>query len=86
MKLFNNNKVEIEILMENIIELKDKLAQMEIKLEKTPSSTQEYANRLADVEVKVSKLWTLLTTSTPNGQDKLSKYGKVFGGKSKGLL
>lgn len=58
-----------------------KLAELEERLKKdqNPKDTQE---RLAELEVKMNKLWTLLTTTTPNGQDKLSKYGKMFGGKS----
>lgn len=64
-----------------IATLNVKIAELEERLKKdqNPKDTQE---RLAELEVKMNKLWTLLTTTTPNGQDKLSKYGKMFGGKS----
>lgn len=64
-----------------ISHLNVKIAELEARLNKdiNPKDTQE---RLAELEVKMTKLWTLLTTTTPNGQDKLSKYGKMFGGKA----
>lgn len=59
-----------------------KIAELEerLKRDNNPKDTQE---RLAELEVKMSKLWALLTTTTPNGQDKLNKYGKLFGGKTR---
>lgn len=45
--------------------------------------TAEEKARLADLEVKMAKLWGLLVETTPLGKDKLSKFGKRFGGKSK---
>ncbi len=55
-------------------------------LKNTPKEvTKEYAERLADVEVKVAKLWTLLVEATPKGKDRLTSYGKVFGGKARNL-
>lgn len=35
--------------------------------------------RLVEIEAKLGKLWTLLTTNTPTGQEKLNKQGKQFG-------
>lgn len=64
-----------------MLQMNAKIAELEERLQrdKNPKDTQE---RLAEVEVKLSKLWALLTTQTPNGQDKLNRYGKMFGGKA----
>jgi len=51
-----------------------------------PAYSDELGGRVAELEVKMAKLWTMLTTVTPNGQEKLSKVGKRFGGKSRHLL
>ncbi len=58
-----------------------KISELEerLKRDSNPKDTQE---RLAELEVKMAKLWSLLTTVTPNGQDKLNRYGKLFGGKN----
>lgn len=34
--------------------------------------------RVAELEIKMSKLWGLLTSETPAGNTKLTKYGKMF--------
>ncbi len=78
---------DLKVIFDALGDLKDEIDLLKTKLLiNSPSSTQELSNRVADLEVKISKLWTLLTTTTPQGQDKLSKYGKVFGGKSKGMI
>ena len=51
-----------------------------------PEQPPEYAARLADLEIKMAKLWSILIESTPAGKDKLSKYGKRFGGMCKERL
>lgn len=40
----------------------------------------EEKERIADLEVKLKKLWELLTEKTPNNKDKLSRVGRRFGG------
>ncbi len=35
--------------------------------------------RLAELEIKMSKLWGMLVSYTPTKQEKLSKHGKAFG-------
>lgn len=47
-------------------------------------SNEEKA-RLADLEVKMAKLWGLLIETTPLGKEKLSKFGRRFGGANKNL-
>lgn len=46
----------------------------------------EEKGRLADLEVKMAKLWGLLIETTPLGKEKLSKFGRKFGGQSKNNL
>lgn len=48
--------------------------------------TKDEKERLVDLEVKMAKLWSLLLETTPAGKDKLSKFGRRFGGKSKGFI
>ena len=43
----------------------------------------EEKSRLADLEVKMAKLWSLLVETTPLGKEKLSKIGRRFGGQSR---
>jgi hypothetical protein len=45
-----------------------------------------FHDRLADLEVKVSKLWMMLTEKSPTGKDKLSRYGRMFGGANRDKL
>ena len=35
-------------------------------------------DRLAELEIKMAKLWDLLTEKTPTGREKVSKFGKGF--------
>lgn len=53
---------------------------------KTPAYSEDIGARVAELEVKMAKLWGMLTTVTPTGEEKLSKTGKRFGGKSRHLL
>jgi len=38
----------------------------------------ELEERISSVEIKIRKLWDLLTQKTPKKNDTLSKYGKTF--------
>ncbi len=55
--------------------------EMEARLKPLPP---EYGERLADTEVKIARLWGLLVKTTPTGQDRLTKHGRLFGGLSRG--
>lgn len=50
------------------------------ELEKLKADPSQMVGRVADLEVKMAKLWDLLTERTPRKQDKLSKFGRRFGG------
>lgn len=50
------------------------------ELEKLKADPSLMVGRVADLEVKMAKLWGLLVEQTPRKQDKLSKYGRRFGG------
>lgn len=49
-------------------------------LEKPKESNipKEHSERLAELEVKMLKLWGLLTEETPQGKTKLSKQGRSY--------
>ena len=52
-------------------------------LKKRKDISEDTLSRIADLEVKMAKLWALLVETTPMGKEKLSKFGRRFGGKSK---
>jgi len=69
----------IEEIKKDISEIRQELAKKPDKLER------DVYERLADLEVKMGKLWTLLLEETPNKKTKLSKFGRLFGGRAKAL-
>lgn len=78
-----NQKI-MEDMHERIIELDLKYQKL---LETKPDYlSAEEKSRLADLEVKMAKLWSMLVETTPAGKEKLSKFGRRFGGQSKGFL
>lgn len=82
----NKNDIEIEQMRERILELTLKvesilIAGEELKAQK--NLTKDELARLADLEVKMAKLWGILLETTPSGKDKISKFGRKFGGQIK---
>ena len=69
----------IEEIKKDISEIRQELAKKPDKLEK------DVYERLADLEVKMGKLWALLLEETPNKKTKLSKFGRLFGGRARVL-
>lgn len=71
---------DLQIISE-IKEIKEALAKKPDKLEK------DAYERLADLEVKMAKLWSMLTEVNPiTNKEKLSKFGRRFGGKAKSIF
>lgn len=67
--------------------MKTKIANVQDALEKKPDKLDKDAyERLADLEVKMAKLWGLLVETNAYGKDKLTKHGKFFGGAMRGSL
>jgi len=79
--MLENLGVELLGISVELKELRKALASQQ-----KPTHADDIGGRVAELEVKMAKLWTMLTTVTPNGQEKLSKAGKRFGGKSRHLL
>jgi len=68
----------------DIEETKHKLTLLEAKLETlkdTKTISEQDKETLAELSIKMAKLWALLLEKTPNGKEKLSKTGKRYGGK-----
>lgn len=79
--MFWNDK-EIERLKEKIEEMQDVIQRLGARPEYPPSINE----RIADLEIKMTRLWNLLTETSPMTQKtKLSRFGRMFGGKSKGF-
>ena len=62
-------------------ELEDKYKSLELM--RVPQNHEE---RIAELEIKIAKLWSLLIEVTPTGKERLSKFGRRFGGMSKHAL
>lgn len=76
-------ELELEIIVHNK-HIEDLLSKMSLLYGVKPESlSAEEKGRLADLEVKMAKLWALLIEYTPNNKEKLSKFGKRFGGKAR---
>jgi len=83
-------KEEIENIKQDLTNMRILLEQhtkeYAMLLEKTPPSTTEFANRIADLEVKMAKLWAVLVEIDKRGRDKPSQFARrKFGGQSFGL-
>lgn len=79
----SKNDKEIESMRERILDLTVKIEALLIageELKQKQNLTKEENARLADLEVKMAKLWGILLETTPNGKEKASKFGKRFGG------
>ena len=92
MSLFNSGEIadlkqQNKFLMDELVSLKAELSKTNLNLEKKPDKLEKDAyERLADLEVKMAKLWSMLLEVDKFGKEKLSKYGKRFGGQSKHLI
>jgi hypothetical protein len=71
MKWFRSDQQE-----ERIMELEKQLKALQSPPPATP--TPKDSERLAEVEVKIAKLWNLLREETNLGKDKLTKHGRIF--------
>jgi len=74
------NKQEVEKLK---AELEKVTRDYALLLEKQKAENKEvsFIERVADLEIKMAKLWSLLSEETPRGKTKLTKFGKVAGEK-----
>lgn len=48
--------------------------------------TRSYEERLTELEVKMAKLWGVLMETTPRNKERLSRFGKLFGGRAREQL
>ncbi len=64
-----SNRVAIEKTIEKI----------DVLLATKPNTvTPSEEKRLADLEVRMAKLWAILLEETPTGKEKITKFGKNF--------
>jgi len=68
-----------EVLNDRDLIIKD-LQELEAQKESKPLSKDNH-ERLAELEVKMAKLWGLLTEKDLRGKEKLSRQGRLFGGR-----
>ena len=71
----------------NDLQIMNEIKELRLELEKKPDKLEKDAyERLADLEVKMAKLWNLLITQTSTGKEKTTKFGRMFGGQAKQIL
>lgn len=81
MKLFWKNK-EIKELRNEIEILDGKIETLTALLDKKPDKIDKDTHeRIAELEVKMAKLWSILLESDARGKDKATKLGRLFGRK-----
>lgn len=55
-----------------------------LALDQRKEISADLGARIAELELKMSKLWNMLIEISPTtGKEKLTKFGRKFGGKSK---
>lgn len=82
--MFENKQLQKET-KEHIKKIEETITQLSLAigyLKDKKELSEEIGARVAELELKMSKLWALLIDYTPRKQEKLSKFGKKFGGKS----
>lgn len=82
--MFENNK--IELLKKEIEDLKDILDSVDTDIRHLKEKRElgdNLGGRVAELELKMSKLWNMLLETTPTGKDKLTRFGRKFGGASR---
>ena len=67
----------------NDIQIVSELKELRLMIEKKPDKLEKDAyERIADLEVKMAKLWDALLTTSVTGKLKTTKLGRRFGGLS----
>lgn len=69
---------EINNLTDEVVKLQAIIDTVKIAIENSKNVPREHSERLAELEVKMLKLWALLTEETPQGKTKLTKQGKTY--------
>lgn len=69
---------EINNLTEEVVKLQAIIDTVKTAIENSKNVPREHSERLAELEVKMLKLWALLTEETPQGKTKLTKQGKTY--------
>ena len=67
---------ELRSVTLQISDLNSRLLSISKSLENKPDIKAETAERLADVEIRIKKLWEMITEETPRGRPKLNQFGK----------
>lgn len=75
-----------ERIYQDMDKIKKQLDELESRVMMMQTSKADITPRMADVEVKMAKLWSMLTETTPRNKEKLSRFGKMFGGQNKDKL
>lgn len=76
MKIEIKKTDELIYTLDNINNTIDALVLIEKQMLEKNSTDFDIQNRIAELEVKMSKLWNILITKTPTGEDKPTKYAK----------
>ncbi len=72
---------EVQCLEGEVIGLEETFEKLKEEIKPNPLDKSAY-ERIADLEVKMAKLWGLLTEQNAYGKEKLTKFGRKFGGQA----
>lgn len=65
----------------NDMQIIAEITELKKLIDKKPDKLEKDAyERVADLEVKMAKLWGLLVENNAYGKEKLTKFGRKFGG------
>ncbi len=80
--MFKNNELKKEV--SDIQDILDIVGRDISLLKERRELSNDIGARVAELELKMAKLWSLLLeTSQATGKEKLTKFGRRFGGKSR---
>ena len=66
-------------IKEHVTALELELGNLKAQIAEKPAPPS-LNDRVAELEIKQAKLWGLLIEQSRNGKDKLTKFGRKFGG------
>jgi hypothetical protein len=82
-----SKKIRGKKMIWNDLQIMNEIKELRAELEKKPDKLEKDAyERLADLEVKMAKLWNLLIMQTATGKEKPTKFGRMFGGQARQAL
>ncbi len=85
--MFGENKAKLEMAGQQIRDLDEmtEIMRQDIdRLKEKRNLSDDLGARVSEIELKMAKLWSLLVDVSPyTNKEKLTKFGRKFGGRAK---